>query len=158
MFFFSSFAAQTCKSPLKMQNGEQESDSPIKKVHKRSRAIIDSDDEDQPMVKEQAPKQSEVQTVKPEKVRIESSWPSTMKTLQYCCRRFCFCVPTPNAQISDVTKAACTPVSPKTPVTPTTPVTSSTSVAVVTPASSGTPATPTSTSPSGIPKRKTGLY
>ncbi|XP_052388293.1 DNA ligase 1 [Carassius gibelio] len=46
-------------------------------------------------------------------------------------------------------------VSPKTPITPTTPVTSVTSVAVVTPASSGTPATPTSTSPSGIPKRKT---
>jgi len=55
----------------------QESDSPVKKVHKRSRAIIDSDDEDEPLVKEQVPKQSEVQTVKPEKVRIESSWPST---------------------------------------------------------------------------------
>jgi len=51
----------------------QESDSPVKKVHKRSRAIIDSDDEDEPLVKEQVPKQSEVQTVKPEKVRIESS-------------------------------------------------------------------------------------
>ncbi|KTF88523.1 hypothetical protein cypCar_00004536 [Cyprinus carpio] len=54
-------------------------------------------------------------------------------------------------------KAAST-VSPKTPITPTTPVMSSTSVAVVTPASSGTPgtpATPTSTSPSGIPKRRT---
>ncbi|XP_056116079.1 DNA ligase 1 [Rhinichthys klamathensis goyatoka] len=58
-------------------------------------------------------------------------------------------------KISDVTTAASTPVSPKTPKTPTTPVTSSASVAVVTPASSGTPATPTSTSPSGIPKRKT---
>ncbi|KTF80423.1 hypothetical protein cypCar_00041579 [Cyprinus carpio] len=115
------------KSPLKIQNGVQESDSPVKKVHKRSRAIIDSDDEDQPIVKEQVPKQSEVEPVKPE-------------------------------QKSDVTKAASTPVSPKTPITPTTPVTSSTSVAVVTPASSGTPgtpATPTSTSPSGIPKRKT---
>ncbi|XP_016304496.1 DNA ligase 1-like isoform X3 [Sinocyclocheilus anshuiensis] len=115
------------KSPLKIQNGMQESDSPVKKVHKRSRAIIDSDDEDQPIVKEQVPKQSEVEPVKPEKK-------------------------------SDVTKAASTPVSPKTPITPTTPVTSSTSVAVVTPASSGTPgtpATPTSTSPSGIPKRKT---
>ncbi|XP_077077940.1 DNA ligase 1 [Siphateles boraxobius] len=58
-------------------------------------------------------------------------------------------------KISDVAKAASTPVSPKTPITPTTPVTSSASVAVVTPASSVTPATPTSTSPSGIPKRKT---
>ncbi|KAK9980046.1 hypothetical protein ABG768_013444 [Culter alburnus] len=118
--------AEPVKSPLKIQNGVQESDSPVKKVHKRSRVIIDSDDEDQPVVKEQVPKQSEVQTAKPEK-------------------------------ISDVTKAA-TPVSPKTPITPKTPVTSSASVAVVTPASSGTPgtpATPTSTSPSGIPKRKT---
>uniref|UniRef100_A0A672RPE2 DNA ligase n=1 Tax=Sinocyclocheilus grahami TaxID=75366 RepID=A0A672RPE2_SINGR len=112
--------AEPVKSPLKIQNGMQENDSPVKKVHKRSRAIIDSDDEDQPIVKEQVPKQSEVQTAKPEK--------------------------------------AASTVSPKTPITPTTPVTSSTSVAVVTPASSGTPgtpATPTSTSPSGIPKRKT---
>lgn len=61
------------KSPLKIQNGIQESDSPIKKVHKRSRVIIDSDDEDQPMVKEQVPKQSEVQTGKPKKVRIIES-------------------------------------------------------------------------------------
>ncbi|XP_073705016.1 DNA ligase 1 [Garra rufa] len=115
------------KSPLKIQNGVQECDSPVKKVHKRSRAIIDSDDEDQPTVKEQVPKQSEVETVKPVKK-------------------------------SDVSKPASTPLSPKTPITPTTPVTSNTSVAVVTPASSGTPgtpATPTSTSPSGIPKRKT---
>ncbi|KAK2900593.1 hypothetical protein Q8A67_008708 [Cirrhinus molitorella] len=114
------------KSPLKIQNGVQECDSPIKKVHKRSRAIIDSDDEDQPTVKEQVPKRSEVQTVKPEK--------------------------------NSDTKAASTPVSPKTPITPSTPVTPSTAVAPVTPASSGTPgtpATPTSTSPSGIPKRKT---
>lgn len=122
------------KSPLKIQNGVQESDSPIKKVHKRSRAILDSDEEDgdQPMVKEQEPKQSEVQTVKKEKI-------SDVKT-------------------AEVTKASSTPVSPKSPKTPTTPVTSSTSVSVVTPASSGTPgtpATPTSVSPSGIPKRKT---
>ncbi|XP_067308719.1 DNA ligase 1 [Pseudorasbora parva] len=119
--------AEPIKSPLKIQNGVQEFDSPVKKVHKRSRAIIDSEDEDQPMVKEQMPKQSEVQTVKPEK-------------------------------IPDVTKAASIPVSPKTPIAPTTPVTSSASIAVVTPASSGTPgtpATPTSTSPSGIPKRRT---
>lgn len=61
------------KSPLKIQNGVQESDSPVKKVHKRSRVIIDSDDEDQPVVKEQVPKQSEVQTAKPEKVRIIES-------------------------------------------------------------------------------------
>jgi len=71
--FFLLFLLRPVKSPLKIQNGVQESDSPVKKVHKRSRAIIDSDDEDEPLVKEQVPKQSEVQTVKPEKVRIESS-------------------------------------------------------------------------------------
>ncbi|XP_016419786.1 DNA ligase 1-like [Sinocyclocheilus rhinocerous] len=64
------------KSPLKIQNGVQESDSPVKKVHKRSRAIIDSDDEDQPIVEEQVPKQSEVEPVKPEKSPLE---PNTVK-------------------------------------------------------------------------------
>ncbi|XP_051552827.1 DNA ligase 1-like isoform X2 [Myxocyprinus asiaticus] len=110
--------SEPVKSPLKIQNGVQECGSPVKKVIKRVRPIIDSDDEDQPVVKEQVPKQTEVQAAKPEK-------------------------PAP------------TPVSPKTPMTP---VTSGTPVAMVTPASSntpGTPATPTSTSPSGIPKRKT---
>lgn len=37
-----------------MQNGVQEADSPIKKVAKRSRQILDSDDEEAPAVKEQA--------------------------------------------------------------------------------------------------------
>lgn len=41
------------KSPLKVQNGVQEADSPIKKVAKRSRQILDSDDEEAPVVKEQ---------------------------------------------------------------------------------------------------------
>lgn len=36
-----------------MQNGVQEADSPIKKVAKRSRQILDSDDEEAPVVKEQ---------------------------------------------------------------------------------------------------------
>lgn len=36
-----------------MQNGVQEADSPIKKVIKRSRQILDSDDEEAPAVKEQ---------------------------------------------------------------------------------------------------------
>lgn len=58
------------KSPLIIQNGVQESDSPVKKVNKRSRAIIDSDDEDQPVVTEQVTKQTEAQVVKPEKVQI----------------------------------------------------------------------------------------
>lgn len=36
-----------------MQNGFQEADSPVKKVCKRSRQILDSDDEEAPVVKEQ---------------------------------------------------------------------------------------------------------
>lgn len=36
-----------------MQNGVQEADSPVKKVCKRSRQILDSDDEEAPVVKEQ---------------------------------------------------------------------------------------------------------
>lgn len=43
------------KSPLKTQNGVQEADSPVKKVVKRSRQILDSDDDDAPTVTEQAP-------------------------------------------------------------------------------------------------------
>ncbi|TRY69723.1 hypothetical protein DNTS_035406, partial [Danionella cerebrum] len=54
------------KSPLKVQNGVQEGDSPIKKIHKRSRAIIDSDDEDHPVVKEEVSKQNGVQAIKKE--------------------------------------------------------------------------------------------
>ncbi|XP_072219764.1 DNA ligase 1 [Leuresthes tenuis] len=42
------------KSPLKVQNGVREADSPIKKVAKRSRQILDSDDDETPAVKEQA--------------------------------------------------------------------------------------------------------
>lgn len=42
------------KSPLKVQNGVQEVDSPIKKVAKRSRQILDSDDDEAPAVKERA--------------------------------------------------------------------------------------------------------
>ena len=41
------------KSPLKVQNGVQEVDSPVKKVAKRSRQILDSDDDEEaPVVKE----------------------------------------------------------------------------------------------------------
>lgn len=45
--------SRPAKSPLKVQNGVQEADSPIKKVTKRSRQILDSDDEEAPAVKEQ---------------------------------------------------------------------------------------------------------
>lgn len=47
------FFRRPVKSPLKVQNGVQEADSPIKKVGKRSRQILDSDDEEAPVVKEQ---------------------------------------------------------------------------------------------------------
>ncbi|XP_066508398.1 DNA ligase 1-like [Hoplias malabaricus] len=53
------------KSPLKTQNGEKDCDSPVKKTSKRSRPIIDSDEEDQPTVKEEVSKQDQV--AKPEK-------------------------------------------------------------------------------------------
>ncbi|XP_061879147.1 DNA ligase 1 isoform X1 [Entelurus aequoreus] len=44
---------KTFKSPLKVQNGVQEADSPVKKVAKRSRQILDSDEDEAPKVKEQ---------------------------------------------------------------------------------------------------------
>lgn len=47
------FSLRPAKSPLKVQNGVQEADSPVKKVGKRSRQILDSDDEEVPVVKEQ---------------------------------------------------------------------------------------------------------
>lgn len=47
------FVSRPAKSPLKVQNGVQEADSPIKKVAKRSRQILDSDDDEAPVVKEQ---------------------------------------------------------------------------------------------------------
>uniref|UniRef100_A0A8C5EAJ8 DNA ligase n=1 Tax=Gouania willdenowi TaxID=441366 RepID=A0A8C5EAJ8_GOUWI len=61
------------KSPLKVQNGVQEVESPVKKVTKRSRQILDSDEDDVPVVKEQAtPKRKEaIETLdKTEKVTI----------------------------------------------------------------------------------------
>ncbi|XP_023820669.1 DNA ligase 1 [Oryzias latipes] len=45
------------KSPLKVQNGVQEVDSPIKKSGKRCRQIVDSDEDEAPLVKEQAEEQ-----------------------------------------------------------------------------------------------------
>uniref|UniRef100_A0A1A8CYN4 DNA ligase n=1 Tax=Nothobranchius kadleci TaxID=1051664 RepID=A0A1A8CYN4_NOTKA len=47
-------AKKPVKSPLKVQNGVQEADSPIKKVAKRSRQILDSDEDEATVVKEQA--------------------------------------------------------------------------------------------------------
>ncbi|XP_008297852.1 DNA ligase 1-like, partial [Stegastes partitus] len=44
------------KSPLKVQNGAREVDSPVKKVAKRRRQIVDSDDDEVPVVKDVAAK------------------------------------------------------------------------------------------------------
>lgn len=121
------------KSPLKVQNGVQEADSPVKKVVKRSRQILDSDDDEEaPVVKEQAATIGDKEApAKPEKK-------------------------------DDVFKAVPTPVSPppapatsKTPATPTTPVTPTTPMTPATSTSPGTPSTPNSISPSGLVKRKT---
>ena len=54
------------KSPLKVQNGVQETASPVKKVVKRSRQILDSDDDEPPIVKEQVPKKDEVKVTNKE--------------------------------------------------------------------------------------------
>lgn len=54
------------KSPLKVQNGVQEADSPIKKVAKRSRQIVDSDEDEVPLVKEQGDKGAPAKTEKVE--------------------------------------------------------------------------------------------
>ncbi|KAK5889454.1 hypothetical protein CesoFtcFv8_015456 [Champsocephalus esox] len=128
------------KSPLKVQNGVQEADSRVKKLVKRSRQILDSDDDDEeaPVVKEPAATIGDKEApAKPEKK-------------------------------DDVFKAVPTPMSPppapatsKTPATPTTPMTSMTPMTPVTPmtpatsTSPGTPSTPNSISPSGLVKRKT---
>uniref|UniRef100_A0A673C4C1 DNA ligase n=1 Tax=Sphaeramia orbicularis TaxID=375764 RepID=A0A673C4C1_9TELE len=52
-FLHSLFVARPVKSPLKVQNGVHEADSPVKKVVKRARQILDSDDDEVPVVKEQ---------------------------------------------------------------------------------------------------------
>ncbi|XP_074545458.1 DNA ligase 1 [Halichoeres trimaculatus] len=98
---------KTVKSPLKVQNGVQEADSPIKKVAKRSRQILDSDDDDVPVVKEQVPAKGE-----------KDAAGKTEKK-------------------DDVFKAVPTPLSPPpapaTPVTPSTPATPATSASPGTP-------------------------
>ncbi|XP_028329213.1 DNA ligase 1-like [Gouania willdenowi] len=119
------------KSPLKVQNGVQEVESPVKKVTKRSRQILDSDEDDVPVVKEQAtPKRKEaIETLDKTEKKEEDS------------------------------KAAPTPLSPPpapaAPVVPATPATTATPATPATPASSASPESPSSISPSGIVKRKT---
>ncbi|XP_034742678.1 DNA ligase 1 isoform X2 [Etheostoma cragini] len=114
------------KSPLKVQNGVHKADSPVtKKVAKRSRQILDSDDDDAPVIKEQVTtkghgdKETICETEKKDAVFMA--------------------VPTPLSP----SPALATPVTPATPASP------------ASSASPGTPATPNSISPSGIVKRKT---
>ncbi|XP_070831017.1 DNA ligase 1 [Chaetodon trifascialis] len=113
------------KSPLKVQNGVQEADSPIKKVAKRSRQILDSDDDEAPAVKEQ----------------VATKGQGDKDVLGKAEKK------------DDVFKAVPTPLSP--PPAPATPVTPATPATPASSASPGTPGTPNSISPSGIVKRKT---
>ncbi|XP_024860576.1 DNA ligase 1 isoform X2 [Kryptolebias marmoratus] len=113
------------KSPLKVQNGVQEADSPIKKVAKRSRQILDSDEDEAPAVKEQAA--TEGQGDKEAKTEKDDEFKA---------------VPTPLSP----------PPAPATPVTPATPATPASSASPGTPS---TPSSPSSISPTGITKRKT---
>ncbi|XP_053507185.1 DNA ligase 1 [Ictalurus furcatus] len=110
--------SESVKSPLKPQNIDQECDSPMK-MSKWSRAIIDSDDEEQQMVKEEVSKQNGRQTAILGKEKV------------------------------GLVKDTVSPLSPKPLVTQTT------SAVSVTSGIPETPVTPSSTSPSSIPKRKT---
>ncbi|KAF7655755.1 hypothetical protein LDENG_00050700 [Lucifuga dentata] len=95
------------KSPLKVQNGVQEADSPIKKVAKRSRQILDSDDDEAPLVKEQVASKGQGNREaagKREKDDVFKAVPTTLS-------------PPP---------APATPVTPTTPATPASSVTSGT--------------------------------
>ncbi|XP_044076655.1 DNA ligase 1 isoform X2 [Siniperca chuatsi] len=114
------------KSPLKVQNGVQKADSAIKKVAKRSRQILDSDDDEAPAVKEQ----------------VTTNGQGDKEALGETEKK------------DDVFKAVPTPLSP--PPAPATPVTPATPATPASSASPGTPSTPNSISPSGIVKRKTG--
>ncbi|XP_070774867.1 DNA ligase 1 [Enoplosus armatus] len=113
------------KSPLKVQNGVREAESPIKKVAKRSRQILDSDDDEAPVVKEQVA------------TKGQGDKEALGKT----------------EKKDDVFKAVPTPLSP--PPAPATPVTPATPATPASSASPGTPNTPNSISPSGMVKRKT---
>ncbi|XP_026168976.1 DNA ligase 1 [Mastacembelus armatus] len=114
------------KSPLKVQNGVSEADSPIKKVVKRSRQILDSDDDEAPAVKEQVATNGQVDKETPSKTGKKDDASKAVPTPRFS--------PPP---------AVASPVTPATPATPASSV------------SSGTPGTPNSISPSGIVKRKT---
>ncbi|XP_047444679.1 DNA ligase 1 [Mugil cephalus] len=97
------------KSPLKVQNGVQESDSPIKKVVKRCRQIVDSDEEEAPDVKEQVAAKAQTDKDGSDKTQKKD----------------------------DVFKAVPTPLSP--PPAPTTPATPATPASSASPGTPTTP-------------------
>ncbi|XP_055084447.1 DNA ligase 1 [Periophthalmus magnuspinnatus] len=130
------------KSPLKVHNGAHEEDSPVKKTPKRSRQILDSDEDEAPENQVLAVKGREKKEKNVEREEAGKAEDEVLKA-----------APTPKSPPP-------TPVSPGTPATPA-PVSAPVSTPVSTPAtpalsaSSGTPSTPNSISPSGIVKRKT---
>lgn len=74
------------KSPLKVQNGVQEVDSPIKKVAKRSRQILESDEEDEAsVVKEQVVSKGQGDKEAPSKTeKVKGSNVSRLFIFIYC--------------------------------------------------------------------------
>ncbi|XP_013868511.1 DNA ligase 1 [Austrofundulus limnaeus] len=121
------------KSPLKVQNGVQEADSPIKKVAKRSRQLLDSDEDEAPAVKEQAATRGQGD----KEAKAEEKKEAEFKA-----------VPTPLSP----------PAAPATPVTPATPATPASSASPGTPSTpssiSPTGITKRKTARKMFPKRK----
>ncbi|XP_055721933.1 DNA ligase 1 [Salvelinus fontinalis] len=146
------------KRPLKVQNGvHEEPDSPVKKFTKRSRQILDSDDDDEaPAGIEQEQEDMAVQP-KDEVFKAVTTPLSPASPVTTSASPVTSSASPVTSSASPVTTSASPVTSSATPVTPSaTPVTPS--VTPVTPAASptpGTPDTPTSISPSGIPKRRT---
>ncbi|XP_048084203.1 DNA ligase 1 [Alosa alosa] len=126
--------SESVKSPLKLQNGNQEVDSPVKKLSKRSRQILDSDDEEQTANQVKGDARD-----KPTKEQAANQVKGDAGDK-------------PTKEHESAPKATPTPLSPKTPVSPATPMTPVTPAALV---ASATPVTPSSESPSGVPKRRT---
>ncbi|XP_043990597.1 DNA ligase 1 [Gambusia affinis] len=100
------------KSPLKVQNGVQEADSPIKKAAKRSRQIVDSDEDEVPLVKEQGDKRAPAKTEKTNDVFKAAPTPLP---------------PTPAPSTPVTLETPATLASPTSSGTPTTPSSTSTS-------------------------------
>lgn len=71
--------SRSVKSPLKPHNIDQDCESPVK-MSKRSRAIIDSDDE-QEMVKEAVSKQNGKPTATPGKEKVQNIFYASFYTV-----------------------------------------------------------------------------